>query len=278
MRAVFVDKLIKRITRREHRKKEIMYLECNLFTRKGLDKEVNEDSFLIDRFDEYSEEIKNLSFNSDTMHIFAIFDGVSTGGNGKRSSEMAVQYLKNFIIKNKNSFEDLFCFFIDKLIWKINIDLYKSFNEHGKSKWGTTMAMIIIYMDQCVLFNVGDSRIYRLMEGSLIQLSQDYTLESYKRHLGFLKQDPYISKKDSSILYQCLGKNETIEYYKYGPFTIESNDKLFMCSDGISGYLSSKNIITILNSDDKQKIYNLAEEARKAGSIDDQTGILISIS
>ena len=261
---------------------EMMHLQCVLFSRKGFDKVVNEDSFLVDRYCNYlesnsTESIHSFTLTSDTMHLFAVFDGVSTGGNGKKSSEMAAQFLKTILDYSMNGFEDAFISEIDTVIKDVNSRIYNAFSDHPESKRGTTMAMILIFGSHCIVYNVGDSRIYRLTDSSLIQLSHDHTLENYKRQMGFMKKDPYISKNDGSTLYQCMGKDESIDYFKYGPFKFKSNDKFFICSDGISGFLDRKCLITLLQSDSNQALMNLAEAACRAGSTDDQTGILISI-
>lgn len=256
---------------------EVMRLQCNLFSRKGLEKEINEDVFLVDRYDNYFENKLTFSLTSDSMHVFAVFDGVSAGGNGEKSSEMAAKHLQSILNYNMKGFNDSFNAAIDTAINNTNSSIYKFFSKQSESKWGTTIAMIIIYRSQCVVYNVGDSRIYRLTNSSLIQLSHDHTVESYKRQLGFLKNDPYISEKDGSILYRCLGKEKSIDYYKYGPFKIESKDKLLICSDGISGFLDRNSLSNLLQSNQDQIVENMADAAREAGSVDDQTGILISV-
>lgn len=272
-----IRRILKRITEQDDNTDEVMHIQCELFSRKGIDKETNEDSFLIDRYEDSSESKATHSLVSDRMHVFAIFDGVSAGGNGKRSSEMAVQCLQAVLNDNMSGFDDSFIASMDAAIKSINLSIHRAFSEQPGSKWGTTMAMIILYRSDCIVYNVGDSRVYRLTDGSLIQLSYDHTLENYKRQLGFLKKDPYISEIDGSTLYQCLGKGESLEYYRYGPFRYKADDKFFICSDGISGYLDRNNLVSLLQSDQDKTVINLAEAARKAGSMDDQTGILISV-
>ncbi len=269
--------LIKIINGQNNSTDEIMQLQCDLFSRPGIDKDNNEDSYLVDKNDNFCECKSTQLFSSDTMHIFAVFDGVTAGGNGKKSSEMAARYLKDAIDYDMRGFDESFISAIDSTIKGINSRMYKTFLEYPEAKFGTTMAMIIIYKSHCVVYNVGDSRVYRLTDGSLVQLSYDHTIENYKRQLGFLKKDPYISKKDGSILYQCLGKNESIDYYKYGPFELQPNDKLFICSDGIYNTLDKECFVSLLQSGQDRTVLNLAEAARESGSIDDQTGILISV-
>lgn len=273
----FIERLILIITGHSGNTDEVMHLQCNLFSRKGLEKEINEDAFLVDRYDNYLENNSTFLLTSDSMHVFAVFDGVSAGGNGEKSSEMAVKHMQSVLNYNMKGFDDTFFTAVDTVINNTNSNIYNAFSRQSESKWGTTLAMIIIYRSQCVVYNVGDSRIYRLTNSSLIQLSHDHTLESYKRQLGFLKKDPYISEKDGSILYRCLGKEESIDYNKYGPFKIESKDKLLICSDGISGFLDRKSLSDLLQSNQDQIVRNLADAAREAGSVDDQTGIIISV-
>ena len=273
----FIKGLIKKNTGRNDQTDEIKNLKCNIFTRKGIGKETNEDSFLVDNIDVYSDDLQNVDLSTNAMHVFAVFDGVSTGGNGKKSSEMAAQYLKSILKNSNDGFNDSFLSSIDTSIKELKHNIYEAFSNQEQAKWGTTMAMLIIYRNQCVVYNAGDSRVYRFTDSSLIQLSHDHTIENYKRQLGFLKKDPYISEKDGSILYQYLGKDDSLEYYKYGPFTFESNDCFLICSDGISGSLKRKDLMTLFKSDQNQTVLSFADVALKSGATDDQTGILITV-
>ncbi len=279
MLLAFINKLIKIIMGQSNDTDTIMHLQCELLSRKGSDKEVNEDSFLVDRYANNldAESVQSYTLTSDLMHIFAVFDGVSSGGNGKESSEIAAESLKRILDYNTEGFDDSFIAAVDAAIRDVNLSIYNAFSAQSESKQGTTMAMIIVYRSNCIVFNVGDSRIYRLTDGSLIQLSYDHTLENYKRQLGFMKKDPFISKKDGATLYQCLGKDVSIDYYKYGPFKYKSGDRFFICSDGISGFLDRKILLTLLQADSGHTLVDLSEAAYQAGSLDDQTSIMISI-
>ncbi len=262
-------------------KSECLTLNCQSFSRKGIGKDHNEDCFLVnDMYSCFEEECRvDVSFNSWDLTILAVCDGVSGGGNGQDSSKTTVNLLRH-LYDNKNIIgqsEDFKRFLrrVEHEIQETNWKIYNLFAESGENMWGTTLALLIIFRNNGVVYNVGDSRIYRVRNKLLTQLTRDHTVAEYKRQMGFFNEDPYITETDKKTLYQYLGKKEEIEMYKYGPFALNKNDRFLICTDGISGTLGRKELLLEMDKNSKNIIELLAEKSLRQGSQDDQTGIYI---
>lgn len=262
---------------------DYLILDCEVQSRKGVDKTNNEDSFLVNNIKSMSEDeiLFTTNVNTSSLNMFAICDGITAGGCGKESSQMAVQMLgvlqNNCCnVRNQEDFE-LFLNKMDEYVQKMNKNIFVSLSSDGSGRCGSTLALLVIFRNQVVIYNVGDSRIYRMRDNLFVQLTKDHTVADYKRRLGFFCDDPYITDKDKNTLYQYLGQEKNIDVYKYGPFTLNRSDQLLICSDGISGVLEREALSSIIRQHSENIVTTLIELATQKGSQDDKTGIFIAV-
>lgn len=117
---------------------------------------------------------------------------------------------------------------------KANANICDYATLHEVSAMGTTAAMLVFAEKEVVLCNVGDSKIFRLCDGTLEQISKDYVAVSafgvkppLSQNLGIppneLVIDPYIARGA----------------YKDG-------DVYLICSDGLTDMVSVAKIAEVL--------------------------------
>ncbi|MEO0075077.1 MAG: protein phosphatase 2C domain-containing protein, partial [candidate division WOR-3 bacterium] len=190
----------------------------------------NEDSFLVD--------LENL--------IFLVCDGVGGNKSGEVASSCACSTVKKFWnninINIDYRLNDKLSLLPQDSIKLVNLvrlanhlvylDSLKSLDKRGM---GTTIAGISFNEDgYATLVNVGDSRIYRLKNGNLEQLSRDHTMANE------LLEDGEISENE---LKDFWGKHEITRALGAGPTVkidihiepVEKDDTFVICSDGLSG-------------------------------------------
>ena len=109
---------------------------------------------------------------------------------------------------------------------------------------GTTVAGVVVTPSRVIAFNVGDSRVYRIEDGALVQLSTDDTP-------GPKLPDGRTAVYTSSIISQVLGG--------YGPSGPESGSshvlseplkdgaRYLICSDGLTDLLDQAAIEQVLD-------------------------------
>jgi serine/threonine protein kinase/serine/threonine protein phosphatase PrpC len=127
-----------------------------------------------------------------------------------------------------------------------------------------TFSTIVIKSNTAHIFHIGDSRIYRLHENRLEQLTEDHRR--------------YISA-DKSYLSRALGVNEHLEL-DYQTLTLEVGDIFILATDGIYEYTHEKFIADTINThtNDLDKAAKLIlEEAYQQGSTDNLTIQIILI-
>jgi len=125
------------------------------------------------------------------------------------------------------------------------------------SDMGTTLVGVIFYNKKYYWINCGDSRLYRLRNGQLKQLSIDHSLSN-----------AYGEKKHSNIITNCIGAGCKSSYLDMYDFTDDflSGDTYLLCSDGLNDMVSDEKICSLLA--DGASANQLCEAAISAGGYD----------
>ena len=137
---------------------------------------------------------------------------------------------------------------------------------------GTTLVGFIPGFFSGFAFNIGDSRLYRLREGKLEQMTKDHSIENnlpdFMQGIG--------QGKYSSMLSKAIGaaRDEEIDMYE---FDLKKDDVILLCTDGLYSMVPEDEIVNILSPSGslKFKAERLVAEANKRGGEDNITVTLI---
>jgi serine/threonine protein phosphatase PrpC len=135
---------------------------------------------------------------------------------------------------------------------------------------GTTATALLLSGDQIALLHVGDSRAYMQRDGELSQLTKDHTFVQNLVDQGLLTPDEARHHPRRSVVTQALQGLEyepTLELQPAHP-----GDRLLLCSDGLSDFVSDEAIgLTLRSYADvtqcAEQLVKLALEARTADNV-----------
>jgi PPM family protein phosphatase len=137
---------------------------------------------------------------------------------------------------------------------------------------GTTVAGISVAPELVLGFNVGDSRVYRIGDGRLVQLSTDDTP-------GPKLADGRTAAMTSNLVTQSLGG--AYQLAGIDPHVLsqplEHGARYLICSDGLSDLLERTAIEALLDTDDHGSIRALFEAAMARGGGDNISLILVRL-
>ena len=112
---------------------------------------------------------------------------------------------------------------------------------------GTTLSALFLRDTAVAALHIGDSRIYRLRGNTFEQLSVDHTVIQELLDQGAITEAEIATHPQRSVLTQVLmgdGRNQpSLSIYE-----VKRDDRFMLCSDGLSGVLSLKEMKTILKS------------------------------
>jgi serine/threonine protein phosphatase PrpC len=160
------------------------------------------------------------------------------------------------------------------LLCAANHELFELMSESPVwSGMGTTVAGIAITPSGVVVFNVGDSRIYRIGPAGLVQLSTD-------DRPGPKLLDGRTAMYQMSMLTQVLGGHPPEERITPHVLSESLTDgaRYLICSDGLSDLLEPAEIRALLDGDEVASAVALFEAAMARGGDDNISLILVRIS
>lgn len=135
---------------------------------------------------------------------------------------------------------------------------------------GTT-AVVLLFRDDCIaVASVGDSRLYRVREGTMEQVTRDHSLVQELIDRGFYSADEAQTKVARNIVTRALGIEAEIEVDVIEEPT-QSGDVYLLCSDGLSDLLSDDAIALTLNrfaANLDHAVEELIRQANEAGGKD----------
>ena len=126
--------------------------------------------------------------------------------------------------------------------------------------------------DKLVAFHAGDSRLYRLRDGELRQLTRDHSL--YQLWLDQGSRGP---RPQRNIIMRALGTSPDLEP-EIGVHGVRPGDLFLLCSDGLTTMLPDESIAAILESVPHHALDNACERlvavANERGGLDNITVVL----
>lgn len=181
-------------------------------------------------------------------HLFAICDGMGGLNGGEFASAMGVQALAKLDGTLKSEMQRSLLAFVKRISQAVYED-GQSRNEQGRE--GTTLALLHLRNGVATVANVGDSRVYMLRLGKLVQLSRDHTLVFSKMLQGKLTREEMRKDPTGNQIYQYLGQEAdkiTDDSMYYRECALCNGDRFMLCSDGVSDLIPHAQLEKLLTT------------------------------
>jgi protein phosphatase len=144
--------------------------------------------------------------------------------------------------------------------------------QHGM---GTTIVAADFLDDQVLIAHVGDSRVYRIREHEIEQLTEDHSLLNDYIKMKRLGPDDVGSFQHKNVIVRALGMKESVQV----DLQIDRprvGDVYLLCSDGLSGMIGDPELATLATSeaDLDTACDKLIRTANENGGVDNITVVL----
>lgn len=241
-----------------------MGFKYSRFTSPGAEKKFNEDA------------VETAEINGGLLAVLC--DGVGGDNGGDLAARIALKSALYFFSasENKDNLEKI----------KLAIEESNSFvlNHSSASAQQKNMAttLEIIYLKDNFVYwgHIGDSRIYHLKSKRLNQITKDHSLVQKLLDEGYLTHKQAADHPQKNVIIKALGDNQIIEP-DLSKIRLNENEenKLFICSDGVSNLISNSELEKVLNYDDLEEIKSsLIKMIKLRGAKDDYSFIIIEIT
>ncbi len=239
-------------------------MKYSVMTDKGIKRATNQDSCFVEC----------LSARS----CFAVVcDGMGGGNAGNVASDIAVKTISrrvNLAWRTDMSIDSAQNI-LTTAIAAANICVYDEAQTSAELKgMGTTVVCAVILNDRVVIAHAGDSRAY-IAGKELKRVTKDHSLVQSMVDEGKLTVTQAQHHPDKNYITRALGVEEHLETdFIQCDFNI--GDKLLLCSDGLTNFVSETEILRIMTNFPTEEIaQQLIDKANENGGGDNITAVII---
>lgn len=209
--------------------------------------------------------------------IFAVADGMGGHEAGEVASSICVRTLGD-------------ASFVGEPLPKVGAadlrillqDADTQIREATGGRAGTTLTGAVLVQDAGIpswlVFNVGDSRTYRLVDGLLEQISVDHSEVQELVDMGQITPEEALIHPRRHVVTRALGTGNDTEA-DYWLIPAEPGDRLLVCSDGLTGEVSDGQLQEILLSvaNPQDACASMVQAALRSGGRDNITVLVVDL-
>ncbi len=128
-----------------------------------------------------------------------------------------------------------------------------------------------------LVFNVGDSRVYRHLGSELEQLTVDHSLGRELVDAGEMAAEDLATFKDRNVITRAIGASDSLADSWLVPVT--NGERLLLCSDGLYGEVDDESIRAVLTMNGRPETVAsvLVDHAKANGGRDNITVVVIDV-
>jgi protein phosphatase len=212
--------------------------------------------------------------------LFVVADGMGGHAAGEVASEMAGETVKlelNGVAKNLD--DPSAAQRLTDALRKANRNIHdRTMTEVDKQGMGTTASVLLLSPTKYLIGQVGDSRVYLLRDGALVQLTKDHSYVQEQVDAGFLTPEQARYHPYSNVITRCVGASPDVEPDIYQG-EVKLGDIFLVASDGLTGMVDDRRLQMLLMSraEPERKVHSLISEANGRGGLDNITAIVVQV-
>ncbi|MEZ5097075.1 MAG: protein phosphatase 2C domain-containing protein [Nocardioides sp.] len=234
----------------------------------GVVREVNEDSLLA------------------SPPVFVVADGMGGHSGGDVASRIVVEEFAALADQVYDAQSGVSAVVAALLSSQRRIGEYAAAQRSGgRPRWyaGTTAVVALLVEDAqhgpgWLLANLGDSRVYRVVERRLEQVSIDHSVVQELIDAGRITPDEAEHHPERHVVTRALGGPDGIEP-DFFRVPLAAAERLLLCSDGVTGMLADPEVSRILgdSEDPRDAADRLVAAAVSAGGRDNATAVVVDV-
>jgi len=213
--------------------------------------------------------------------LFIIADGMGGHQHGEVASGVAIRAMASYVIHklfvpmyslNRETPDES----LQEILQAGVLEAHQAILKEATGG-GTTLTTALIVGSQLMISHVGDSRAYAIHpDGRIHVITRDHSLVKRLEELGQITSSEAAVHPQRNVLYRALGQGEPFEP-DVTTYPLPHNGHVLLCSDGLWGVISEKDIIETIRSSTslQQACHQMVEIANNAGGPDNISVILV---
>lgn len=207
--------------------------------------------------------------------LWVVADGMGGHAAGDVASQMIVSSLKKVhegveLYRYINDVEDR--------LLEVNQRLLEKANESARRVTiGSTVVALIAYNNYCIYLWAGDSRLYRLRNRQLRQMTIDHSQVELYVEKGLITREEAAVHPHGNMITRAVGATEDL-FIDMDIQEMQSGDRYLLCSDGLTKHVTDFEIEDILDEGDHaDACRTLIDLTLERGAGDNVTTIVVDI-
>jgi protein phosphatase len=238
----------------------------------GRKRQSNEDAFFLD----------------DRLGLYVVADGMGGHAAGEVASQEAVETIFGMVKRGIADLHELVdpvseehsraaCRLMESSVQAATYMVFSMAElDREKSGMGTTISAMLVLGDYAITAQVGDSRIYRVHDGVVEQLTEDHTLIAWQIKQGLITPQEAKRSPHRNVITRAVGNREYVQV-DTRLVAIDTGHRFLLCSDGLHGYLHDADIAPIVALGGNDAVAKFIQLANDRGGKDNITAILVEI-
>jgi len=189
----------------------------------------------------------------DPLQLYILADGMGGHAGGEEASKIAVTSIRDFIANTENDEDSTWPFEIDpnlahparRLIVSVmiaNSNIMETAKKNKELKgMGTTVVSMLVNGEKVYLTHVGDSRIYRLRDNTLTQMTADHSMLNEELKRRKMTEEEIRNYPYKNRIVRALGHMDKV-MVDLKEVDLRSKDYYLLCSDGLTDLVSDQEI------------------------------------
>ena len=225
---------------------------CSFLTHRGYLRSGNEDSILVAGtvVAGGNMEYPDLKEITCLPALFCVADGVGGAAYGEVASRTVLEFFSRFEIPISSEgvttmisgAKDL----LDRMVSR----------DPSFSGFGTTVAGLILFPDQVIIFNCGDSRVYRVYQGKIDRLSHDHSLVQELCDQGTITPDQVYTHPYRNIITSVISGDlhRPASQIMVTTLPLFGTERFLLCTDGLWEVIRDQKIADICSDGDLTQV------------------------
>lgn len=206
--------------------------------------------------------------------IFIVCDGMGGHEAGQIASELATKTFIDVYRSHPSREAGVACRAAITAANRYVVDVARAIPS--RRGMGTTLSALLLVQDRAVIGQVGDSRVYRLRDGELLQITTDHTWVEDMVRLG-TPRDQAESHQNRHMITRAIGADGDVTP-DIIDLDLQKDDQFMICSDGVTNHVGDDEIQRILSEfGPSEAAWRLVESALLGGGSDNATVIVVAV-
>jgi PPM family protein phosphatase len=206
--------------------------------------------------------------------LFVVADGMGGAQAGEVASRIAVESFQGGLADPAAPEAAL-----AELTQQANARIHELSHDHAEQAgMGTTLTAVYVGDSEISIAHVGDSRAYRLRDGTLERLTEDHSLVDELLRQGRLTPEEALEHPQRSVITRALGPEVAVDVDTRS-YSARGGDVYLLCSDGLTTMLSEERLAELLlaHATLREAGEALIAAANEAGGRDNITVVLLRL-